>query len=262
MPRFCANLTYLFEGPLTDRIAAARAAGFAGIEVQSPYGVPLDDLDRARRAADVEWVLLNIPAGNFPRGDRGLGALPDRLAEFRTGVEVTRRYAERLGARRINLLAGIPGPLADRDHCRITLIENIRHAARAFSDIGAIVCVEPISTYDVPGFFVSRADAAIALLDAAGEKNTGVLYDLYHVQRMQGDLVPTFLRLKDRIAHIQFSDVPGRTEPGLGEINFPNVFAALDRAGYTGWVGAEYQPSTATTAESLGWFTPWRAAQR
>ena len=263
MPRFSANLTYLFnEKPLLARIAAARAAGFAAIEVQFPYDVPLDDLDRARRTAGVEWVLLNIPGGDFAKGDRGLGALPDRVAEFRAGVEAARRYAERLGVARVNLLAGIPGPQHDRERCRATLVDNLRFAARAFAEIGAIVCVEPINSHDSPGFFVNRSDEAIAILDAADAANTAIQYDIYHAQRMEGDLIATLARLKPRIGYIQFSDVPNRTEPGHGEINFTNVFAAIDRIGYDGWVGAEYRPTTPTTEASLGWFAPWRAAQR
>lgn len=262
MPRFSANLSLMFpERPLIERIAAARAAGFAAIEVQFPYEIPVDDLDRARRAAGVEWVLLNIPCGDFARGERGLGALPDRVDEFRAGVELTRRYAERLGATRINLLAGIVDAQVDRARCRDTLIDNIRYATRALGEIGAVVCVEPINSRDSPGFFVNRSDETIALLDAAAAPGSALLYDLYHMQRMEGDLIPTLTRLKDLIGHIQFSDVPGRREPGQGEINFANVFAAIDRIGYAGWVGAEYRPSTPATEDSLAWFAPWRASQ-
>ena len=246
------------ELPMVERPAAARAAGFEAIEVQFPYAVPLDDLARAVERAGVEVALINFPAGDSERGDRGLGALPSRVAEFRAGVAEGRRYAERLGARRFNLLAGIPGPqIADRD-ARATLIDNLRFAARAVASIGATVCLEAINTRDVPGFYLNDPDQVVALIEEAGAANAALQYDLYHMQIMRGDLIPTMERLVGRIGHMQFADTPGRHEPGTGEINFANVFPAIDRIGYTGWLGAEYRPAQ-DTAGGLGWFTAWRA---
>lgn len=254
MPRFCANISMLFaELPLLERPGAARAAGFEAIEIQFPYEVPLDTFAAAVERAGVTIVLINFPAGDPQKGDRGLGALPGRVGEFRAGVETARRYAERLGVKRINLLAGVPGPSGARE----TLLENMRYAARSVAELGITVCIEAINSRDVPGFYVNDPDQAIALLDEAGEPNLALQYDLYHMQIMRGDLIPTVERINDRIGHMQFADTPGRHEPGTGEINFPNVFAALDRIGYAGWIGAEYRPSR-STAESLGWFAPWR----
>ncbi|MBI3707342.1 MAG: TIM barrel protein, partial [Proteobacteria bacterium] len=176
---------------------------------------------------------------------------------FRAGIDTARRYAERLGVTRVNLLAGVPPTGADAARCRYTLVENMRAAAKAMAEIGATVCLEAINTRTVPGFFVSRSQQAVDLIAAAGAANLALQYDLYHMQIMEGDLVPTLERLKQRIGHIQFADTPGRHEPGTGEINFANVFAALDRIAYDGWVAAEYNP-LGTTRDSLGWFEPWR----
>lgn len=262
MPRFCANISLMFnEVPFLDRPKAARAAGFTAIEVQFPYVAPLDDFARAVETAGVEVVLINFPGGDADKGDRGLGALPARVDEFRKGVEAARRYAERLKTKRINLLAGVPGPDADRDRVRRTLVDNMRFAANAVAELGVTVMVEAINTRDIPGFYVNDPDQTIALMDEAGAPNLGLQYDLYHMQIMRGDLIPTIERLLPRIGHIQFADTPGRHEPGTGEINLPNVFAALDRLGYAGWVGAEYRPR-GTTKEGLGWFDPWRGDAR
>jgi hydroxypyruvate isomerase len=163
--------------------------------------------------------------------------------------------SRRLGVTRVNLLAGIPN--VSLEDARDTLLDNMRFAANALAEIGATVCIEAINTRDVPGFFVHNPDQAVTLIDAAGAPNLALQYDLYHMQIMRGDLIPTLERLIARIGHVQFADTPGRHEPGTGEINFPNVFAALDRLGYAGWVSAEYRPSR-QTEDTLAWFAPWR----
>ncbi len=241
---------------MVERPAAARAAGFDAIEVQFPYVVPLDDFARAVEKAGVKVALINFPAGDFDKGDRGLGALPSRVAEFRAGVAEGRRYAERLGVDRFNLLAGVPGPKVTDKNARATLIDNLRFAAEAVAGIGATVCLEAINTRDVPGFYLHDPDQVVTLIDEAKVSNAALQYDIYHMQIMRGDLIPTMERLMGRIGHIQFADTPGRHEPGTGEINFATVFPAIDRIGYRGWLGAEYKPAT-DTVDGLGWFAPW-----
>jgi hydroxypyruvate isomerase len=259
VPKFCANISMLFtELPMAWRPKAARAAGFEAIEVQFPYEVPLDTFADAVEKAGVTVTLINFPAGDAAKGDRGLGALPSRQDELRAGVAEAKRYAERLGVRRINLLAGVPGPDVSDDAARATLIDNLRFAAQAVEDIGVTVCLEAINTRDVPGFWLTQPDQVVQLIDEAGVRNAALQYDLYHMQIMRGDLIPTMERLMSRIGHIQFADTPGRHEPGTGEINFTTVFAAIDRIGYEGWVGAEYRPA-ARTIDGLGWFAAWRS---
>jgi hydroxypyruvate isomerase len=258
VPKFCANISMMFtELPMAWRPKAARAAGFEAIEVQFPYEVPLDTFADAVEKAGLAVTLINFPGGDFDKGDRGLGALPARTEEFRAGVAEAKRYAGRLGVTRINLLAGVPGPDISDDAARATLIDNLRFAAEAVKDIGVTVCLEAINTRDVPGFYLHDPDQVVRLIDEAGVRNAALQYDLYHMQIMRGDLIPTMERLAGRIGHIQFADTPGRHEPGTGEINFANVFAAIDRIGYQGWVGAEYRPA-ARTIDGLGWFTAWR----
>jgi hydroxypyruvate isomerase len=258
MPRFSANISMMFtEVKPLERFAAAAAAGFRAVEWQIPYNFPLEDVARAREAAGVEFVLMNFPMGDPAKGDRGLAALPHRTDELRGGITLARRYAERLGVKRINLLAGVPGSNVEHHKARDTFLDNMRIAARAMAEIGATVCIEMINTHDMPGFFLSRPAAAAELLDECGEKNVALQYDFYHMQRMEEPLVPSFERFVDRVGHIQFADVPGRHEPGSGEIDFPAIFAAIDRSSYAGWVGAEYNPSGRTDA-SLGWFAPYK----
>jgi hydroxypyruvate isomerase len=259
MLRFCANISTMFtELPLLERFAAARKAGFPAVEMQWPFAASADDLARAHERAGLEaFVLMSFPGGDRDKGDRGLGALPDRVEELTKGFDITRRYAERLGAKCLNLLSGCPAPGVEPQRARATLVENVRRAARAMRDIGASVILEPINHHDVPGFFVSRVADAIKVLDDVGEPNVGLQFDFYHVERMGDPLLPTFAAALPRISHIQFSDCPGRQEPGTGRIDFPDVFAAVGRSAYKGWTGAEYFPKR-PTPETLGWFAPYR----
>ncbi len=258
MLRFCVNISTMFtELPLLDRFAAAAEAGFPAVEMQVPFEASSEDLARAKEKTGLGFVLLSFPSGDKDKGDRGLGALPDRVQELRGSFDLTRRYAERLGATCINLLSGCPGPGVEPRRARATLVENFRQAARAVRDIGAHVILEPINNLDIPGFFVSRVDDALSILDEVGEPNVGLQFDFYHVERMGDPLLPTFARALPRISHVQFSDCPGRQEPGTGRIDFPSVFAAVERSAYKGWTGAEYFPKRPTT-ETLGWFESYR----
>jgi hydroxypyruvate isomerase len=152
----------------------------------------------------------------------------------------------------VNCLAGISPPGADRDRVLATLEQNLKFAADKLEAAGIRLLIEPINDKDIPGFWLNHADQAVALIDQVGSRNVFVQYDLYHQQRMSGELAATFGRLKDRITHIQVADNPGRNEPGTGEINYPFLFDQLDRDGYTGWIGCEYKPKT-TTSAGLGW---------
>lgn len=258
MPKFSANISMMFrERPLLERFAAARAAGFPAVEIQFPYDTPLADLLRAKEAAGVAVDLINLPAGDFSTGVRGIAGLPDprRVAEFRAGVALGRDYAKALGARKVNVLAGVLPAGADRAACLAQFVENLRFAADALNPDRIAVLVEPINAHDIPGFLVSRTDEALAIVEqaAAGTaRKLAVQADLYHMSRMGEDVGPALLRLGTRLGHIQFSDIPGRVEPGAGTLDWKALFAAVDRAGYAGYRAAEYNPSR-RTEETLGW---------
>jgi hydroxypyruvate isomerase len=260
MLRFAVNISTVFtDSKLLDRFAAAAQAGFPAVEIQTPYECPADDLARARENAGLDdFVLMSFPAGDRAKGDRaGIACLPDRIDEVTQGIEVARRYAERLGIKRLNMLCGVPGPEVDKAHARTTLVANFRRAALALREIGAAVLIEPINNHDVPGYFVPDVDEAIAVLDEVGEPNVGLQFDFYHVHRMGRPLIPTFERLLPRIAHMQFSDSPGRREPGTGTIDYKSVFDTVARSAYAGWTAAEYFPDR-PSRETLAWFQPYR----
>ena len=258
MPRFCANLTMLSnELDFMDRFAAAAKAGFAGVEYLFPY-----DHDKHRIAAELKQhrlaqVLHNLPAGNWAGGERGIGCHPGRAKEFQDGVAKAIEYATALGCKQVNCLAGIRPRHVDPVDAREVFVRNLQYAAPRLKDAGVKLLIEAINTRDIPGFFLTHTKQALDIIQAVGSDNLFVQYDIYHMQVMEGDLARTIETNLKLIPHLQLADNPGRNEPGTGEINYPFLFAHLDRIGYAGWIGCEYKPKT-TTDVGLGWIKPYQ----
>jgi hydroxypyruvate isomerase len=258
MPKFSANISMLYtEHPFMERFAAAAADGFQGVEYVGAYDQDKDILRQTLNEHGLTQALFNLPAGNWAGGERGIGCLPDRAEEFRRGVDTAIAYAEATGCAQVNCLAGIAPVGHDRQALEQTLVENLRYAAPRLAEHNIKLLLEPINTRDIPGFLINTTADFERIAEAVGHDNLYLQYDFYHMQVMQGDLLPTFERLRSRIAHVQVADNPGRNEPGTGEINYKTIFATLDAAGYDGWVGAEYKPRAGTSA-GLGWFDTWR----
>jgi len=257
MPKFCANLTMLFnEVAFMDRFAAAAKAGFKGVEYLFPYDYDKNDLVAALAGNGLAQVLHNLPAGNWTQGERGIACHPQRVAEFRDGVDRAIDYATALGCEQVNCLAGIRLPHLDPLEARETLIRNLQFAAPRLQAAGIRLLIEPINTRDIPGFFLNQSQQALDIIRAVGSDNLFLQYDIYHMQIMEGDLARTIEANLALIPHMQLADNPGRNEPGTGEINYPFLFRHIDRIGYRGWIGCEYKPAT-TTAAGLGWVRPW-----
>lgn len=253
MPKFAANLTMLFnEVPFLDRFERAAKAGFSAVEFLFPYAYPAAELRSRLDANGLKLVLHNLPPGNWDGGERGIACQPGREDEFRQGVAQGIEYATALGAPQLNCLAGKAPAGVDAAALRSTFVANLRYAAGEFKKAGLKLLIEPINFYDIPGFYLNTTAQAIAILDEVGADNAYVQYDIYHAQRMEGELAATMSKHLARIAHMQLADNPGRNEPGTGEINYEFLFAHIDRIGYTGWIGCEYKPAGATEA-GLGW---------
>jgi hydroxypyruvate isomerase len=253
MPRFAANLTMLFnEVPFLERFEKAAQAGFTAVEFLFPYAWPAEEIQQRLAANGLTLVLHNLPAGDWDAGERGIACHPDRVEEFRAGVGKAIAYAKALGVPQLNCLAGKAPAGVDAAVLRKTFVENLRFAAAELKAAGLRLLIEPINTYDIPGFYLNRTAQALEILDEVGADNAFVQYDIYHAQRMEGELAATMQKQLARIGHIQLADNPGRNEPGTGEINYPFLFAHLDRIGYAGWIGCEYKPAAGTEA-GLGW---------
>ncbi|MBO9679308.1 MAG: hydroxypyruvate isomerase [Acidovorax sp.] len=253
MPRFAANLSMLFtEVSFLDRFERAARAGFEAVEFLFPYAFSVEEIQERIDRHGLQIVLHNLPAGDWEAGERGIACDPARVDEFRAGVVKAVTYAHALGVPQLNCLAGKAPAGVDAAVLRRTFVENLRFAAAALKTANLRLLVEPINPFDIPGFYLNRTNQALSILDEVGADNAFVQYDIYHAQRTEGELAATLQKHLARIGHVQLADNPGRNEPGTGEINYPFLFALLDRIGYQGWVGCEYKPAGPTEA-GLGW---------
>jgi hydroxypyruvate isomerase len=251
--KFSANLSMLFtEAPFLDRFERAAKAGFEAVEFLFPYEWSQEELEARLSGYKLRLALFNLQPGDSDKGEWGLLSVPGREASFRSGFDQALEIARRLGCRRIHAMFGnrVGGvPPEEQIGCAV---ENLRWASAPASKAGVTLLVEPLNAVDFPGFFLHRTNEVLGILDKVDRENVRLQYDVYHAQMTEGNLIASLRAHIDRIGHIQIADVPGRHEPGTGEINYPAVFSALEDLGYDGYVGLEYRPAT-TTEESLGW---------
>jgi hydroxypyruvate isomerase len=252
--RFSANISFLFKDvPFGDRFRRAADAGFRAVEFMWPGADQIDVVERAIAETGLEVALFNFDAGDMAAGERGLAGVPDRSAQFRDNVPVALELAGRIGCTRLNALLGVHQPGLEFDAQLELARENVAWAAERARAQGASIMIEAINTFDNGPYLLDTTAKAVSFLDAVGADNVKVQYDVYHMQRMEGNLADTISRVVPRFGHVQIADPPSRSEPGTGEVNFGFVLDLLEHSGYGGWVGLEYNPSKATTEESLGW---------
>jgi hydroxypyruvate isomerase len=250
MLRAAANISMLFtEMPLLERFGAARAAGFPTVEIQNPYAHSAAALTSAARAAGVQVILINAPMGEDPR-TYGTACLADRAAAFRGELELAADYAQALGARMVNVLAGRTDPRG-RPAAISRLTANLALAAEVLDGAGACALLEVINPINAPGYCVTDFELAARILQA-GNARVGLQFDVYHAAMLGLDPAQAFTRLLAHIRHVQFADSPGRHEPGSGSLDFAAIFRTIRDSSYQGWVGAEYHPAGATLT-GLGW---------
>lgn len=253
MPQFAANLSFMFtEVDFLDRFGAARAAGFDAVEFLFPYAFDPDEIAERLARHDLRLVLHNLPPGDWAAGDRGIATDPHRVGQFQDSVGLALDYATRLGVSQLHCLAGVN---ANGSHA--TYLANLRFAAAQLARHDMTLLIEPINIFDMPGYYLSGSDQAAGIIAECGMPNLRLQFDMYHVQRMEGQLAAAIRRHLPLVAHMQLADVPGRHEPGTGEIDFRSLFALIDELGYQGWIGCEYHPLQGTVA-GLG----WRAASK
>ena len=257
MPKFAANLSMLFtEAPFIERFGLAHAAGFKGVEFLFPYAFDSDEIKERLQRHRLQLVLHNLPPGNWQAGERGMACDPRRFEEFQDSVGLGLEYARELGTPRVHCMAGIlPGGLAP-ERAREAYVRALQYAADQFAPHGIEVLIEPINSFDIPGYFLNHSKQALDVISEAARPNLFLQYDIYHMQRMEGELANTIRACLPNIRHMQLADTPGRHEPGTGEINYPYLFRLLDELGYQGWIGCEYLPS-ARTENSLAWVGPY-----
>jgi hydroxypyruvate isomerase len=255
MPRFAANLAYLFtERPLLERFGAAAAAGFKAVELQAPY----DHTPTALKAEIDKHGLTQLGINTFVGGrpsDSGLGAVPGRERDWDVVFKQALDYTVAIGGSAIHCMAGTVPP-EQRPAAERTFIANLTRAADLAKDSNVKLLIEPINPRDRPDYFLSRAEHAADIIAKAERPNIRIQFDFYHAQIVGGDLIRRFEKHLPAVGHVQIAAVPSRHEPDEGEVSYPGIFAALDRLGYAGWIGCEYNPR-ARTQDGLGWARPF-----
>ncbi|MCB1477183.1 MAG: TIM barrel protein [Rhodobiaceae bacterium] len=258
MPRFAANLSTLFtELPFRSRFTAARMAGFDAVELTFPYDHPAEALAAELGMQNMQLVMFSAPAGDWEAGDRGLAALPGREAQFEASIEAALAYAEMTGCPIVNVMAGILPPMVDPDHAYATLLANLRQAAEAAAAKNVMLVIEPVSTAEMPGYYLNEFPLAVRALENLAHPNVGLLFDVYSRQILHGDVAASIQECVPLTRHYQIANAPFRVDPEHGELNFDYLFRLIDESGYDGWVGCEYNPLNGTKA-SLEWFKPYR----
>ena len=255
MPKFAANLSLMFtEVDFLDRFAAASACGFEAVEILFPYAWPAAAIAEQIEGSNLGLVLHNLPPGNWAAGDRGMACNPARVSEFRDSVALALDYAQTLGVRQLHCLAGLLPEGVERPHAHATYVDNLRFAAAQLHKHGLDLLIEPINTFDMPGYFLTGSAQASAIIAECNVDNLYLQYDMYHMQRMEGDLAADIRTYLPLIRHVQLADVPGRHEPGTGNIDYRALLRLIDDLGYDGWIGCEYHP-LGETAAGLGWMS-------
>jgi hydroxypyruvate isomerase len=253
MPRIGANIGFLFpELPFLDRFEAAAKAGFIGVEYASPYEYPAAELRSRLQSNGLTQVLINSPAGNRAAGERGFACLPGREGTFRDSVQQALDYATALDCKLVHVMAGVPPADLPYDTALALYAANLAWAGEKGLGAGVKLVIEPLNPRDAPGYLLRTQEQGAAIAAAIGRDRLGLQFDIYHCQIAQGDVTTRLAALMPSIDHIQLADVPGRHEPGTGEIGWDYVFRRIDELGYAGCIGCEYTP-LGDTAEGLAW---------
>ncbi|MDT7673392.1 MAG: hydroxypyruvate isomerase [Pseudonocardiales bacterium] len=261
--RYDVNLSILFtELPLLERPAAAAAAGFTAVELWWPFSEPdpperdLAALRRAITDAGTQLVGLNFDAGDMAAGDRGLLSRPAQSARFRTNIDVAVDFAASLGCTVLNALYGNTEPGVSQSTQRELATENLVLAARSASRVGATVVIEALNSHENARYPITSSRHALEIVDylrvVHQVSNVAFLADLYHLARMGESVQRLVEQHAARFGHVQIADVPGRGQPGTGELDWDAVLTALTRHGYQGYVGLEYRP-VGPSADSFDW---------
>jgi len=245
------------EHPFLDRFDAAADAGFAAVEFLFPYDHAPEAIARKLERNRLTQALFNLPPGRWEEGERGLAALPGRFEEFKSGLARAFDYVAATRVGRVHMMAG--NASRNDAEAKASYRRAITHAAPILAERGVDLLLEPINARNMPGYFLNDFGYARDLIDGFGLRNVKLQFDVYHRQILHGDVTMAFRDLQRIVGHVQVASVPSRHEPDGEEFNYSYLFSELDRLGYAGYVGCEYNPRAGTLA-GLGWHRPYRRA--
>ena len=248
--KFSANLGLLWsELPLLDRVYKAKKTGFDAIEFQFPYEVDANELKKAIDIINLPIIGINTIKGNVSIGDNGLNAVPSKIKEAREAIDQAIEYAKVIGAKNIHCMGGIT---EQNNDSLTTFVENLKYAARKLKDLNIGLVIEPKNQKDFPGYFLTKVEQAKEICELVGNNDVKIMFDFYHVQINQGNVLTRFRDNFNFIGHVQMASVPDRNEPIFGELNYSNILSEIYKFGYQGYIGAEYNPLK-NTDEGLSW---------
>lgn len=256
--RFCANLKWLFtELAFPARFDAAAAAGFRAVEYASPYAFSVADQQHWLSNNGLQLRVINTPTGSAGTlTASGQACHPHSVAAFQHDFALALEYATALDCPMIHLQAGIRPPEVSVDHAFATLCQNVSDASQLATREGITLLLEAINPQDIPGYFLTTQAAALSVIKQVAAPSVGLLFDIYHCQRAEGDVTARLRQYLPWVRHVQVAAPPDRNEPGCGELNWPFLFAELQQLNYQGWIGCEYRPQ-GSTAVGLDWLLPY-----
>ncbi len=247
--KISANLGFLWaDRPLPDAIRAAATAGFDAVECHWPYDTPARTVAAALAETGLPMLGLNTRRGDVEVGENGLAALVGRETEARATIDEAMAYALATATGNIHVMAGFASGKA----AQACFADNLRYACDRAAAHGITILIEPLNSYDAPGYFLTTTRQAYGIIKDVAAENLKLMFDCYHVQLMEGDLSHRLRRLLPHIGHIQFASVPDRGMPDQGELNYDHLFELIAELGWQAPLGAEYKPK-APTDETLGW---------
>jgi hydroxypyruvate isomerase len=256
MLRFDLNISILLkEVPFLERFARAAALGFTAVEFWWPGNEALAAVAAQLQETNLKVVLMNIDAGDMAAGERGYCNDTRQQERFRQQAELAIDFAAQIGCPQLNVLVGNMLAERSREEQLDTVRENLAWVAERAARAGHGVVVESLNAFESPRYLLTNTRDTLALFAEVKHPNLKYQYDIYHMQRMEGNLIATLREQIGQIGHIQLADSPARHEPGTGEIHYPHVLAALDELAYQGYVGLEYNPTT-TSEASFAWLPP------
>lgn len=240
------------EVDFLQRFAAAAQAGFTSVEMMFPYDYEAGQISQLLAEHNLKMDLFNLPPGDFKNGERGIAALPGRQDEFKQYADKALDYAKALSCPKLHCMSGIVPKDASQADCTKIYVENLQYLAQKAQPLGIKILVEAINPTDMPNYLVNNQEQSLEIVQQTGMDNVKMQFDIYHCQMAQGNVADRFAKFLPHIGHVQIADVPGRHEPGTGEINYPFLFNHMDDMGYQGTIGCEYVPKD-NTQTGLSW---------
>lgn len=251
MNKFAVNLSTIFlEVPFIERFKKAPELGFSSVECQFPYAYTTEELIEEMERNQLSMVLLNLPPGDWEKGDRGLATDPARVDAFKESVSQGIKYATALKVPRIHCMAGILSEL-EQEQAKEVYVNNLYYAGTELAKHDLTLLIEPINRYNMPDYFLSNLHQAAEILEEVDLPNVKLQFDFYHIERIHGDSLSLYDQYADFIGHVQIADTPTRHEPGTGEMDFQKIFQHLKNT-YEGYIGLEYSPK-GRSEDSFEW---------